>query len=79
MLHGKLPDGNSIRAAECITGNEIKKIANNSNPNCPGHIPWTGSDSIAGTVVERENGRRKGGREKKGGTKRERAKPLYNF
>lgn len=25
--------------ARDITGNEIKKIANNSNPNCHGHIP----------------------------------------
>lgn len=23
----------------CVSGNEIKKIANNSNRNCPGHIP----------------------------------------
>lgn len=41
-----------------ITGNKIKKIANNSNPNCPGHIPSADGDLIAGTKRDERNGQR---------------------
>lgn len=56
--------------ARDITGNEIKKIANNSNPNCHGHIPRQtairsrGGEYDGKTKRERRGDRKKGEREK---------------
>ena len=70
-----------------ITGNEIKEIANNSNPNCPGHISsaviwsrerngqrWNGRQPVYGR--EEEEKARERERESE---RRWEAKPLYNF
>lgn len=66
-----------------ITGNEIKKIANNSNPNCHGHIPRQtvirSREGGHGGKRKREINRRRGERNGERKNVREREKPLYNF
>lgn len=62
--------GRARARARDITGNEIKKIANNSNPNCHGHIPRQtairsrGGEYDGKTKRERRGDRKKGKREK---------------
>lgn len=71
-METRSPDTSSSRArdlarARDIPGNEIKKIANNSNPNCHGHIPrqtairsLRGRKRVTGRAKEKE---REGARE----------------